>query len=1191
MKAGGRGTVFVNYRKGDAATCAALLAHTLAAKVGKNEIFLAPRSIPVGDDFEGAILDALCRCRVLIPVIGPHWLTVGGSDGRKLDESDDWVRREIAEALRTGKRIVPVLVEDARMPRREELPAEIADLAQCQYRHLMYRSVPQEIERLVTDLIHEVPEFAVICLPGSEDLSDWWIGWSSATEPALPAELMLAGRGPQAAEVIAALSAEPAVLYVRGDSREQAMAFFAALVSMQPGQNFRSIVVTDPSAWPRCVAVQQSCVLVPLFDDPDVTEAVRQGHRVVVPLGPNGLEGTAAVLLPQVGVDEARTAFEAAGVAAPQAQAWAIEARRSLPELRRSLSRADTDSAARFDRPVDADQNALAYAVNRGPLRHLGLDADLASADELSESEPMRAAALYEEIAEKLLAARFSVHSAPIRTKQAKALAKADEYDQAALIVLDMLWNQLADSEEDEEAEQLLVNLRRGDQLRPDITRAVNFVLSVPNVLGGHVGVGQQLAGVFDQLHDDDPHLLEAAVFVAEQALATRDEHIVTSRIDAMIVLAAGVETINSRREQSVVRLGMCIAEVTGSWDRLTGRANREFAACYKPWISARMARWHFLANRIEDAVVAYETAIADALTEGMNEEAADWLYALRAVRSKQGSLFAEGDAQHPFAQHLRKASRVSRLPGNPTIEERALRSLQAGKPRRSVGLLSRWRWKSYVRADLAREMEATRELGALLAQNQEPMEGLRNLVWAEARTQATKVAKGLPEQPVRWPVDTMGNTAAQTDAALAVTGACADLLVDEDALEWVTVALDAMQGRGPRAALFSDLVRYGTEALTALAPCLTQDQASTALDIVAPWVVRAPGHYRHTDRDHAALLIDIATDHKVLADRAVTQLVDGLAVNDDFAHQALGRSGLPLLCARATAVADTLAPFADQGNHWVCVALALIDRPTDAVRARAWKAAEQVITRPDPAPNEMSIWANHDALAAMAHLLDTGTRAELAEAMLRHARDRADVTVNRRNALDGLGRLATLLDDGHRRNLFDALMPLARGEGGESTGDILFGVTRHPLSFLRTDFGPETPADAAAHACALIALTDQDRFAVREQALRLLAGNTEVSVPLIVSALNTVSPSAHELPPAFLATHSHPQVQALAAVLWAGEPTDPELGLCLAVSPHRIVRSSLAGELGERPAHLAVREVLAKDPRRSIRRRLLRPR
>ncbi|HUG91763.1 MAG TPA: molecular chaperone DnaK, partial [Planctomycetaceae bacterium] len=58
------------------------------------------------------------------------WLSARDDAGRRrLDDANDYVRIEIATALRRGIRVIPVLVQGAPMPRSEELPADIVALS------------------------------------------------------------------------------------------------------------------------------------------------------------------------------------------------------------------------------------------------------------------------------------------------------------------------------------------------------------------------------------------------------------------------------------------------------------------------------------------------------------------------------------------------------------------------------------------------------------------------------------------------------------------------------------------------------------------------------------------------------------------------------------------------------------------------------------------------------------------------------------------------------------------------------------------------------------------------------------------------------------------------------------------------------------------------------------------------------
>ena len=86
-------------------------------------------SIEPGDDFADVITEAVSSCAVLLAVIGPRWLAAAGPDERRLDDAGDFVRLEIEAALARGVRVIPVLVDGARMPRPDQLPASLAPLA------------------------------------------------------------------------------------------------------------------------------------------------------------------------------------------------------------------------------------------------------------------------------------------------------------------------------------------------------------------------------------------------------------------------------------------------------------------------------------------------------------------------------------------------------------------------------------------------------------------------------------------------------------------------------------------------------------------------------------------------------------------------------------------------------------------------------------------------------------------------------------------------------------------------------------------------------------------------------------------------------------------------------------------------------------------------------------------------------
>jgi uncharacterized membrane protein YidH (DUF202 family) len=87
-------------------------------------------TIEPGADFVARIEDAVGSAAVLLVVMGRGWLESKDEQGRRrLDDPKDFVRLEVASALRRDVRVIPVLVGGARMPEEDELPAALAVLS------------------------------------------------------------------------------------------------------------------------------------------------------------------------------------------------------------------------------------------------------------------------------------------------------------------------------------------------------------------------------------------------------------------------------------------------------------------------------------------------------------------------------------------------------------------------------------------------------------------------------------------------------------------------------------------------------------------------------------------------------------------------------------------------------------------------------------------------------------------------------------------------------------------------------------------------------------------------------------------------------------------------------------------------------------------------------------------------------
>lgn len=124
--------VFICYRR-ERAGYAGRLWDRLTAEFGDEAVFMDVGAIPPGEDFVQAIGRALDDVAVLLVVIGPNWLSLRKEDGTRLiDDPSDFVRIEVATALRREIHVIPILVGGASMPSSSDLPEDLSGLARKQ---------------------------------------------------------------------------------------------------------------------------------------------------------------------------------------------------------------------------------------------------------------------------------------------------------------------------------------------------------------------------------------------------------------------------------------------------------------------------------------------------------------------------------------------------------------------------------------------------------------------------------------------------------------------------------------------------------------------------------------------------------------------------------------------------------------------------------------------------------------------------------------------------------------------------------------------------------------------------------------------------------------------------------------------------------------------------------------------------
>ena len=145
--------IFISYRRDDAEGQAGRLFDDLSAHFGRDFVFMDVAGIKKGLDFRRIIDEHVSSCGVLLVIIGKRWLSAADSTGaRRLDDANDFVRLETASALNRDIPVIPVLVQDAAMPREQDLPPALKELAFRNGTELTHARWESDVKLLIEDL-------------------------------------------------------------------------------------------------------------------------------------------------------------------------------------------------------------------------------------------------------------------------------------------------------------------------------------------------------------------------------------------------------------------------------------------------------------------------------------------------------------------------------------------------------------------------------------------------------------------------------------------------------------------------------------------------------------------------------------------------------------------------------------------------------------------------------------------------------------------------------------------------------------------------------------------------------------------------------------------------------------------------------------------------------------------------------
>ena len=146
--------VFVSYRRSDSQhVTGRLRARFVPRHFSDPEVFMDVSDIDKGADFVDKLNEQLACCQVALVVIGKSWLSATDANGgRRIDDPGDFVAREVVACMARGIPVIPVLVDEARMPSAAELPDFLKHLTTRNATFLVHERFEQDADALAREV-------------------------------------------------------------------------------------------------------------------------------------------------------------------------------------------------------------------------------------------------------------------------------------------------------------------------------------------------------------------------------------------------------------------------------------------------------------------------------------------------------------------------------------------------------------------------------------------------------------------------------------------------------------------------------------------------------------------------------------------------------------------------------------------------------------------------------------------------------------------------------------------------------------------------------------------------------------------------------------------------------------------------------------------------------------------------------
>ena len=148
----GLSQIFISYRRDDSISQSRQIQDALQRIGGQDSVFMDTRSIQAGDDWTGEIRSALLDADIVIVVVKDwdRWLGVEKYGKKRIDQSDDWIRQELALAFQEKKKVFLVLIgKGEEIVPADVLPGELQQLVRIQAITLRDKNWDHDLLQLV----------------------------------------------------------------------------------------------------------------------------------------------------------------------------------------------------------------------------------------------------------------------------------------------------------------------------------------------------------------------------------------------------------------------------------------------------------------------------------------------------------------------------------------------------------------------------------------------------------------------------------------------------------------------------------------------------------------------------------------------------------------------------------------------------------------------------------------------------------------------------------------------------------------------------------------------------------------------------------------------------------------------------------------------------------------------------------